>query len=121
EKTPEPVGYSEAVEFIKDTGYATTSLLQRRYKIGYTQAARLIDRMEAEGVIGPHNGSSPRVLLNNNGEEKDNLDPTPETNEEMDNELPGIAESKPLGENVTEVKEKELEEGGKSEEPAPYF
>ncbi|MEW5989675.1 MAG: DNA translocase FtsK, partial [Chloroflexota bacterium] len=48
----------EAVELVKKLGKASTSLLQRRFRIGYTRAARLIDVMEQEGLIGPATGTS---------------------------------------------------------------
>ncbi len=55
----------EAIEIVRDLGKASVSLLQRRLRIGYTRAARLIDEMEARGVVGPHPGGSRRreVLL----------------------------------------------------------
>ena len=45
------------------TGKASTSLLQRRLRIGYGRAARLLDIMEHEGIIGPPDGSKPREIL----------------------------------------------------------
>jgi S-DNA-T family DNA segregation ATPase FtsK/SpoIIIE len=55
----------EAIEIVRDLGKASVSLLQRRLRIGYTRAARLIDEMEARGIVGPHPGGSRRreVLL----------------------------------------------------------
>ena len=50
--------YDEAVRVVQESGRASTSLLQRRLQIGYTRAARLIDMMEADGVIGPDLGGS---------------------------------------------------------------
>lgn len=50
--------WEEALAFVRKTGKASTSLLQRRFRIGYTRAARLIDRMEEERVIGPPTGTS---------------------------------------------------------------
>ena len=56
--------YEEAVELIRRLNKASVSLLQRRLRIGYTRAARMIDTMEAEGIIGPPTeGSKPRVVL----------------------------------------------------------
>ncbi|MGH2536375.1 MAG: DNA translocase FtsK, partial [Candidatus Promineifilaceae bacterium] len=49
---------AEAIEYIRRTGKASTSLLQRRFRIGYTRAARLMDVMEEDGVIGPPTGTS---------------------------------------------------------------
>jgi len=56
--------YGEAVEMVRRLGKASVSLLQRRLRIGYTRAARLIDVMEAQGIIGPATeGSKPREVL----------------------------------------------------------
>jgi S-DNA-T family DNA segregation ATPase FtsK/SpoIIIE len=52
----------EAVRIIIDYGSASASILQRRLKIGYTRAARLVDQMEAKGMIGPYEGSKPREV-----------------------------------------------------------
>ncbi len=50
--------YAKAVEIVRETGKASTSLLQRRLQIGYTRAARLIDMMEGAGVVGPDLGGA---------------------------------------------------------------
>ena len=55
--------YNEALEFILSTGKASASLLQRRFKLGYNRAARLIDLFEERGIIGPQQGSAPREVL----------------------------------------------------------
>ncbi len=55
--------YGEVLEFVMENGSASTSLLQRRFRIGYNRASRLIDDLEANGVIGPQNGSKPRELI----------------------------------------------------------
>jgi S-DNA-T family DNA segregation ATPase FtsK/SpoIIIE len=55
--------YGEAVKLILETGQASVSVLQRRLGLGYTRAARLIDMMEDEGVVGPYQGSKPRDIL----------------------------------------------------------
>lgn len=55
--------YDEAVKLIADMQTASVSMLQRRFRIGYTRAARLIDEMEARGVVGPYEGSKPRTVL----------------------------------------------------------
>ena len=55
--------YDEAVEFVSGLGYASASLLQRHFKIGYNRAARLIEMMEKEGIVGPAQGSKPREVL----------------------------------------------------------
>ena len=54
--------YDEVVEFVRAQQKASTSLLQRRFGIGYNRAARLIDTLEDRGVIGPANGSKPREV-----------------------------------------------------------
>ena len=55
--------YNEVVEFVITSGKASASLLQRRFKLGYNRAARLIDILEERGIIGPQNGSKPREVL----------------------------------------------------------
>ena len=57
--------FPEAVEWILDTGRASVSLLQRRFRIGYTRAGRLMDTMEEMGIVGPANGAKPREILMN--------------------------------------------------------
>lgn len=53
----------EAIKCVMDAGQASTSLLQRRLRLGYARAGRLIDEMEQMGIIGPHEGSKPRQVL----------------------------------------------------------
>ncbi len=55
--------YDEAVRLVMETGQASVSILQRRIRLGYTRAARIIDTMEQEGLIGPFEGSKPRQIL----------------------------------------------------------
>ena len=55
--------FEAAVEAVIDAGMASTSLLQRRCKLGYARAARIMDEMEQEGVIGPFEGAKPRKVL----------------------------------------------------------
>lgn len=55
--------FPDAVEIVLDLGQASVSMLQRRLKLGYTRAARLIDQMEDRGIVGPFEGSKPRQLL----------------------------------------------------------
>ncbi|HYU27136.1 MAG TPA: DNA translocase FtsK, partial [Thermoanaerobaculia bacterium] len=55
--------YEEAVRTVLSTGQASASYLQRRLKLGYSRAARLIEIMEANGVVGPSQGSKPREIL----------------------------------------------------------
>lgn len=53
----------EAIKCVVEAGQASTSLLQRRLRLGYARAGRLIDEMEQMGVVGPHEGSKPRQVL----------------------------------------------------------
>lgn len=55
--------YGQAVQIVVEAKQASVSLLQRRMRIGYTRAARLIDQMEAKGIVGPYEGSKPREVL----------------------------------------------------------
>lgn len=55
--------YDQAVQIILEAKQASVSLLQRRMRVGYTRAARLIDTMEARGIVGPYEGSKPREVL----------------------------------------------------------
>ena len=65
--------FDEAVKKILETGQASVSMLQRRLGLGYTRAARLIDAMEDEGIVGPYRGSKPREILVNTEEQKENM------------------------------------------------
>lgn len=58
-KSDDPL-YEEVKDYILDTGRASTSNIQRRFGLGYNRAARIIDILEKEGVVGPANGSKPR-------------------------------------------------------------
>ena len=63
--------YNEIVEFAIKTGRISASLIQRKYRLGYNRAARIVDLLEERGIIGPQNGSKPRevlVKLKNEGE-----------------------------------------------------
>ena len=55
--------FDRAVRIVLEAKQASVSLLQRRLRIGYTRAARLIDAMEARGIVGPYEGSKPREVL----------------------------------------------------------
>lgn len=62
DNTRDPM-FEQAVECVIEAGQASTSLLQRRCKLGYARAARIMDQMEQEGVIGPYEGAKPRSVL----------------------------------------------------------
>ncbi|MFC0233443.1 DNA translocase FtsK [Vagococcus entomophilus] len=70
--------YQEALEMVVEMQTASISLLQRRFRIGYNRAARLIDEMEMRGVIGPSEGSKPRKVL---------LDTLPNAQIEMEHQV----------------------------------
>jgi len=53
----------DAIRLVVETGQASISMLQRRFRIGYSRAARLIDMMELRSIVGPHQGSKPREVL----------------------------------------------------------
>jgi S-DNA-T family DNA segregation ATPase FtsK/SpoIIIE len=55
--------YDKALEIVMSQGKASASFIQRRLKIGYNRAARLVEEMEHQGVVGPAQGSKPRELL----------------------------------------------------------
>jgi S-DNA-T family DNA segregation ATPase FtsK/SpoIIIE len=55
--------YQQAMEVLKSSRRASTSMLQRRLRIGYNRAARIMEIMEEKGIVGPENGSSPREIL----------------------------------------------------------
>lgn len=55
--------YNEIVDFAIETGKISASLLQRRFRLGYNRAARIVDLLEERGIIGPSNGSKPREVL----------------------------------------------------------
>lgn len=55
--------YDEAVAFVVERQSASVSMLQRKFRVGYTRAARLIDAMEERGIVGPYGGSKPRDVI----------------------------------------------------------
>jgi S-DNA-T family DNA segregation ATPase FtsK/SpoIIIE len=57
--------YDDAVAFVAQTGKASISLIQRHLRIGYNRAARIIEKMEEEGIVGPSDGVRPREVLIN--------------------------------------------------------
>jgi S-DNA-T family DNA segregation ATPase FtsK/SpoIIIE len=71
--------YEEAKEIVIDARKASASLLQRRLSVGYARAARILDELEAGGVISPANGSKPRdVLIKNEEEFEENVEQNPQ-------------------------------------------
>lgn len=60
---PEDEFYSQAVDLVRRQQTASVSMLQRRFRIGYNRAARIVDEMEAKGIVGPSEGSKPRQVL----------------------------------------------------------
>lgn len=65
EGIPDDPIYPEAVAFVMDQGKASISLIQRRFRIGFNRAARFVEQMEQDGVIGPSDGAKPRQVLRN--------------------------------------------------------
>ncbi len=68
DESPEEVDYGDelffdAAKLVIEMGHASSSLLQRRLRVGYARAARLIDTLEAKGIVGPFEGSKPRDVL----------------------------------------------------------
>lgn len=55
--------FEDAVRLVMSTHQASSSMLQRKFRIGYTRAARLVDAMEEKGIVGPADGSKPRALI----------------------------------------------------------
>jgi len=55
--------YNQVVEYVITSKKASTSLIQRRFRIGYNRAANLVDKLEERGIVGPQNGSKPREVL----------------------------------------------------------
>jgi S-DNA-T family DNA segregation ATPase FtsK/SpoIIIE len=55
--------FDDAVRFVVQSGQASTSMLQRRFRIGFSRAGRLVDIMERDGIVGPADGSKPREIL----------------------------------------------------------
>ena len=61
--------YRDAVALAMTLEMVSTSYIQRRFRIGYNTAARIVEKMEAEGIVGPPNGSKPREVLKREGDE----------------------------------------------------
>lgn len=60
---PDDPVYAEAVQFVMEQGKASISLIQRRFRIGFNRAARYVEQMEQDGVVGPADGSKPRKVI----------------------------------------------------------
>jgi S-DNA-T family DNA segregation ATPase FtsK/SpoIIIE len=68
--------FEQAVRLVVNNGQASTSMLQRRFRIGYTRAARIVEMMEERGIVGPLNGAKPREILVSKDEVERMFDPT---------------------------------------------
>ena len=77
-----------AVDVILETGQASVSMLQRRLKLGYARAARIMDEMEARGLVGPFEGSKPRQLLITREQWQAIKDGAPISSEPVEEEIP---------------------------------
>ena len=55
--------YDQALEFVLEQGKASISLIQRRFRIGFNRAARYIEQMERDGILGPADGAKPRSVI----------------------------------------------------------
>ncbi len=70
----------KAIEIVVEAGQASASLLQRRLSVGYSRAGRLIDQLEARGIIGPHEGAKPRAVLISRAEYAEMMMQNPDDN-----------------------------------------
>jgi len=66
--------FDEAVRLVQDLGKASSSLMQRRLKLGYARAARVLDQLEQAGIVGPANGAKPREILVAHNSPDDNVE-----------------------------------------------
>lgn len=72
--------YEDAKQAVIDAGKASTSYLQRKLRVGYSRAARLMDILEERGIIGPQDGSRPREILSQGGDDEDSESASSEEN-----------------------------------------
>lgn len=78
--------YSDAKTIVMQAGKASASFLQRRLRIGYARAARLLDMLEAQGIVGPSNGAKPReILVDNFNQDVQNSENSKEDNKANEN------------------------------------
>ncbi len=99
--------FEEAKKLVIESGKASASLLQRRMRVGYARAARILDEMEAAGIIGPADGAKPRDILCAETEIEENMD--------SGSELNVFGDEKEEEENVDgdgEIGDKEIENNG---------
>lgn len=108
--------YGDAEILVIEAKKASASFLQRRLKVGYARAARLLDMLEARGIIGPGDGAKPREVLMTR-EERDMLDVS-DSEEEIEEEEPeeGEWEDEEIDENDEEIEGEEVEEDDGEEE-----
>ena len=66
--------FNDAVKLVQDLGKASSSLMQRRLKLGYARAARVLDQLEQAGIVGPANGAKPREILIPHNSPDDNVE-----------------------------------------------
>lgn len=66
--------FEDALKLVQDTGKASASLMQRRLKLGYARAARVLDQLEQAGIVGPANGAKPRDILVPHNTSSDNIE-----------------------------------------------
>jgi len=63
EDSEEDEKYQQVLDFVFKKGYASASMIQRNFKVGYNRAARMVERMETDGIVGPPDGAKPRPVL----------------------------------------------------------
>lgn len=78
--------FEKALDFVLATKHASASMLQRKFKLGYTRAARLIDMMEERGYVGPHDGRKPREVYGSTADRIAELARLPGSDDEAEDE-----------------------------------